>query len=223
MLDIESETSDVDSCFKQCKFQDTHQVILPSNTIWFNQYQDSLTFVLEIPPHTRTIRIRNKDKRITHKYKVQLPYTIMIMKVRIIAKTYRLLKLSLYANKEKIQNLSDMLYVSPLPNVNNYHDGQVCLGKIPRMAKTIQEFIDVFWQSPFSTDLGTPYCNDNSRLENHFKKWQDGIHPNLRPCITLEAALPQKNMNQNFSFKKHIVSFHLQEAQKVLRRKNGKI
>lgn len=175
-------------------------IILPKNTRFHKSASNYDIFVIEEPPMVRTIMVSdyfsdvipnlkasgkfemygieeaivNRQNGAT-KFNLAFPYIVYMIRV---GKRYKDISVSVYYRNAPINNMSDDLYNSNLPNISI--DGNVCMGTIKTdyihglPHKYVEYAIQAFWNNSFNLDLSNEHIAYSKKFSeiSDFFTWQ---------------------------------------------------
>jgi hypothetical protein len=118
--------------------------LLDSETLFWKKRGNQVSIAMWIPPSVRTLNFAHGRKS-NVAFRVPMPGFVFIG----TGKQY-----SIFAAKSRPLQDTDMLYLAPLPNVNE--DGLICAGSVefPKAsATTLRQAATLFFESGFNSDL----------------------------------------------------------------------
>ena len=174
--------------------------LLPTGTRFYRQINDTVVFIIEVPPQVRTLSFQSRGEKkfpylgvYTRKsitsFRLALPYVIFTAKCSIYPDdNYGLQRFFVNYTTSPLSNMEDRLYYCNLPNIYGNRVCQNYINACESPANLVEDAISTFWQSIFNCDgfENFIYMMTKDRRVKTLKNWAKASKDN--PLFPLEVA-----------------------------------
>jgi hypothetical protein len=198
--------------------------MLPTGARFYFKKGQTEVLVIEQSPRTITVSVNDKNKRTgtdrRGQYTVAFPYVVFVL---FFLET-SLINLSVFYRTTPLENISDDLFLTNLPNVSNYsYNGIMCractnldgIGK--SIAEKAEKAIKRFWESEFNSDLGV-YA---TKVGNKLKKIDKRVST-LKNWEIASALDPFFILSVDWRFSRHTLQKVIEKGANAMNRWPGK-